>query len=100
MKASAFANARPTMSIRCPTSSIWNARCDAIAVPLTYGFLVPPGVVRTVVMPHRRFLTRTEAEAIEARVAAVEAATGAQVVVALIGKADAYVELPWKAFAL
>jgi putative membrane protein len=45
-------------------------------------------------------LTPSEAEAIDARVAAVEAATGVEVVAALIGKADAYVELPWKAFAL
>ena len=45
-------------------------------------------------------LTPGEAEAIDARVAAVEAATGVEVVAALIGKADAYVELPWKAFAL
>jgi putative membrane protein len=46
------------------------------------------------------FLTRAEADAIDARTAGVEARTGAQVVTAVIGKADSYVELPWKAFAL
>jgi putative membrane protein len=46
------------------------------------------------------FLSRTEVAAIDARVAAVEAATGVQVVAAVIGKADDYAELPWKAFAL
>lgn len=45
-------------------------------------------------------LTAREAEAIDARVAAVEAATGVEIVAALIGKADAYFEVPWKAFAL
>jgi putative membrane protein len=33
-------------------------------------------------------------------VAEVEAASGAQLIVAVIGKADAYPEIPWKAFAL
>jgi putative membrane protein len=46
------------------------------------------------------FLARSEADAIKARITALEARTGVQVVTAVIGKADAYVELPWKAFAL
>lgn len=46
------------------------------------------------------FLTRAEADAIDARIAAVETRTGAQVVAAVVGKADSYAELPWKAFAL
>jgi putative membrane protein len=46
------------------------------------------------------FLSRSEADAIKALITALEARTGAQVVTAVIGKADAYVELPWKAFAL
>ena len=46
------------------------------------------------------FLNRTEIDALDAKVAAIEAATGVEVVPAVIGKADAYVELPWKAFAL
>jgi putative membrane protein len=46
------------------------------------------------------FLSRTEADAIKALITALEARTGVQVVTAVIGKADAYVELPWKAFAL
>ncbi len=45
------------------------------------------------------YLNRAELDAIDARVAAVEAATGVQVVTAVIGKSDAYTELPWKAFA-
>jgi putative membrane protein len=45
-------------------------------------------------------LTKGEADAIEARVAPVEARTGAQVVAAVVAKSDVYVELPWKAFAL
>jgi len=44
-------------------------------------------------------LTASEREAIDARIAAIEAATGAEVVTAVIGKADAYPELPWTAFA-
>jgi len=38
--------------------------------------------------------------AIRQRVAALEAATGAEVVAAVIARADAYPEIPWKAFAL
>jgi putative membrane protein len=45
-------------------------------------------------------LSKTEADAVKALITALEARTGAQVVTAVIGKADAYVELPWKAFAL
>ena len=45
-------------------------------------------------------MTRAEAEAIEARTRALEANVGAQVVTAVVSKADHYVELPWKAFAL
>jgi putative membrane protein len=46
------------------------------------------------------YLTRTEADAIERRTAALEAHAGVQVVTTVVGKADHYVELPWKAFAL
>jgi putative membrane protein len=46
------------------------------------------------------YLTRTEADTIKARTAALEAHAGVQVVTAVVGKADHYVELPWKAFAL
>ena len=46
------------------------------------------------------FLTATEADSIDAQVAAVEARTGVQVVTAVVGKSDNYAELPWKAFAL
>ena len=45
-------------------------------------------------------LSADESSAIAALVARVEAHTGVQVVVAAIEKADSYVELPWKAFAL
>jgi putative membrane protein len=46
------------------------------------------------------FLTATEADSIDAQVAAVETRTGVQVVTAVVGKSDNYAELPWKAFAL
>lgn len=45
-------------------------------------------------------MKRSAPEGIEAQVARVEAATGVQVVVALIDKADSYLELTWRAFAL
>jgi putative membrane protein len=46
------------------------------------------------------YLTRPEIDAVETRTAALEARAGAQVVTAVVGKADHYAELPWKAFAL
>ena len=45
-------------------------------------------------------MKRATLEGLESRVAQVEASTGVQVVVALIDKADTYLELPWRAFAL
>jgi putative membrane protein len=45
-------------------------------------------------------LTAQEQQQINGLVAEVEAASGAQFIVAVIGKADAYPEIPWKAFAL
>ncbi len=47
-----------------------------------------------------RTLTQQERARIEGRVAEAEARTGAQLVVAVIDRCDAYPELPWKAFAL
>ena len=46
------------------------------------------------------FLAPTETGAIEARVAALEASCGVEVVTLIIGKADVYPETVWKAFAL
>ena len=46
------------------------------------------------------YLTRTEADDIEQRTAALEAHAGVQVITAVVGKADVYAELPWRAFAL
>ncbi len=46
------------------------------------------------------FLTPNETEAIEARVAELEAACGVEVVTMIVGKADVYPETVWKAFAL
>ncbi len=46
------------------------------------------------------FLTAPEAESVDRRVARLEARTGVQVVTALAGKSDSYLELPWTAFAL
>ena len=51
-------------------------------------------------MPHRAFLDQRESAALEQTIAGLEAQTGVQLVTAVIGKADSYVELPWKAFAL
>lgn len=44
-------------------------------------------------------LTEQEQSQINELVAEVEAKSGAQVLVAIIGKADVYAEIPWKAFA-
>lgn len=45
-------------------------------------------------------LTEQEQQQINELVAEVEAKSGAQVLLAVISKADAYPEIPWKAFAL
>lgn len=42
----------------------------------------------------------SEADDIDAQVAALEARSGVQVATAIVGKTDSYSELPWKAFAL
>lgn len=46
------------------------------------------------------FLSATEASSIAARIADVEARTGVQIVVAVVGRAARYPEARWKAFAL
>jgi len=46
------------------------------------------------------FLEPAAAEAVKARVSALEAASGVEVVTAVIARADSYPEVPWKAFAL
>ena len=46
------------------------------------------------------FLSPSQADAITARIANVEAGTGVQVVVAIVGRAARYPEARWKAFAL
>jgi uncharacterized membrane protein len=46
------------------------------------------------------FLTPAEADAIEARVARLEASTGVQAVTAIVGRSDPYPEILWRAFAL
>jgi putative membrane protein len=46
------------------------------------------------------FLSKAETETIDAAIARIETRTGVQVVTAIVGKADAYAELPWIAFAL
>lgn len=45
-------------------------------------------------------LTASEQQEINGRAASFEARTGVQVVAAVIGRCDAYPEIPWKAFAL
>jgi len=44
------------------------------------------------------YLTAEEAASLDALVARLEAATGVQLVPAIVGKADSYPEVPWKAF--
>jgi putative membrane protein len=44
-------------------------------------------------------LTKAEADAVEARIRALEAHTGVEVVTTIVGRADAYTELPWMAAA-
>jgi putative membrane protein len=51
-------------------------------------------------MAHRAFLDPGESAALQEAIAGLEKHTGVQLVTAVIGKADSYVELPWKAFAL
>lgn len=46
------------------------------------------------------FLDPAAADAVRARVAGLEAASGVEVVTAVIARADSYPEVPWKAFAL
>lgn len=45
-------------------------------------------------------LSEQDKDRLAARVAALEAMTGAQVVTALVARSDSYPEAPWKAFAL
>ena len=46
------------------------------------------------------FLNQAEADAIDARIARIEARTGAQIVTAIVARCDAYPDVVWKAFAL
>ena len=46
------------------------------------------------------YLTADEAASLDALVVRLEARTGVQIVPAIVGKADSYAEIPWKAFAL
>ncbi len=46
------------------------------------------------------FLSKAETAAIDTGIASLEARADVQVVTAVVGKADAYPELPWMAFAL
>jgi putative membrane protein len=48
----------------------------------------------------KHHLTEQEQQRLDARIAEVEKRTGSQIVLAVIGRSDAYPELPWKAFAL
>src|SRR5258708_24828578 len=45
-------------------------------------------------------LNHTEAQSINARIGEIEVRTGVRVTTAIVARCDAYVELPWKAFAL
>ncbi len=48
----------------------------------------------------RPFLTDHERTTLDQRIADAEQRTGAQIVLAVIGRSDNFTELPWKAFAL
>ncbi len=48
----------------------------------------------------KRFLTDHERQTLDQHVADAEQRTGAQIVLAVIGRSDNFAELPWKAFAL
>jgi putative membrane protein len=60
--------------------------------------LIPCGLAQT--SKTNLFLDPAAAEAVKARVAGLEAASGVEVVTAVIARADSYPEVPWKAFAL
>lgn len=51
-------------------------------------------------MSHFRYLTNDDKAAIEARVGALEKATGVEIVTVVTGKSDTYPETVWTAFAL
>jgi putative membrane protein len=46
------------------------------------------------------YLVAADAAAVDQLVARVESRTGVQIATAIVGRSDAYTELPWKAFAL
>ena len=48
----------------------------------------------------KRILTDKESNSLEKRIAEVEKNTGAQIVLAVVGRSDSYAEIPWKVFAL
>jgi len=48
----------------------------------------------------KMFLDAAAADTVKVRVAGLEAASGVEVVAAVIARADSYPEVPWKAFAL
>jgi len=48
----------------------------------------------------KRILTDKESNSLEKRIAEVEKKTGAQIVLAVVGRSDSYAEIPWKVFAL
>ncbi|NTW99511.1 MAG: TPM domain-containing protein, partial [Geobacteraceae bacterium] len=48
----------------------------------------------------KKILSDQERDYLDARVAETEKRTGTQIVLSVIQRSDAYVELPWKAFAM
>lgn len=50
--------------------------------------------------PGAGYLTDEESASLDLLVSGIEARTGTQIVPAVVGKSDSYVELPWTAFAL
>src|SRR5580704_4068767 len=89
MPAWVFVPARLTTTTRSRVRCTWRAPCDArwrsLSDPLHESLM---------------FLSAAEAAEIDAHIARVEARVGVPIVAAVVGKADAYAELPWMAFAL
>src|SRR6187399_131055 len=46
------------------------------------------------------YLNADETASLDALIVRLESATGVQIVPAIVGRADTYAEVPWKAFAL
>lgn len=69
-------------------------------LPVRGAVLVSNGIDRRKSTPYSRPVKKQDLTHLDPRVAEAEKRTGAQIVLAVIGRSDSYPELPWKAFAL